>query len=190
MRVALGDDLGEHRERDLLLGAADRAIRSATDALQVACRAVCEHVENRGGPASAGHQADIRDLVRQERLDGFLVVMPHGRDHGKGRRTRVRGREVERADDMRRLWKIRRGRAWVHRARFVADGRAQPDQRVRRGRIANDEEQRPRQVRVDEDVQRAGAGAGAHVRDDARLMLGRHLRCDLDQSRLPVAQRM
>src|SRR5439155_7143738 len=139
-----------------------------------------------GGPTAARDQPDVGELMGQQCLDSILVVVAHRGDNRPGGRVWSSGCQVERADNLLRLWEISRDRARMHGACPVADGGAQSHQRMGGWRIANDEEQWSRQLRVDENVQRPGARAGTQMGDDTRQMLGRLIRRDLDQSRLPI----
>src|SRR5205823_13402235 len=55
--------------------------------------------------------------------------------------------------------------------------------------IADHEEQRSRQLRVDKDVEFAGAGAGTEMRDNPGEMIGRLVGRNLDEARLAVPHR-
>src|SRR5438874_7219788 len=189
MRVAFGRYLGQYCQGNLLLRPADRAIGGAPNAFQSADTPTAKHVEDRGGPAAAGDQPNVRDVIPQQRLDGIFVVMTHGGDYGPGARVGLGGREIERIDDLVGLQEVRRHRAWVHRAGPVADRRAQLDERVGRRRIADDEQERSWQLRIDEDLQLARTRAGTEMRDDPWKMLGRLVGRDLHEARLGVAHR-
>ena len=78
--------------------------------------------------------------MAEKRLDGIFVVVPHGRDDSPGARVGPGGSEVERIDHQVRLGEIGGHRAGMHRARRVANCRAELDQRVRRRRPTHDQQ--------------------------------------------------
>ena len=179
-------DFGKRRQRDLLLGAADRAVGGAADALQPDHAAPSQHVEHGGGPTATRDQPNVGELIGQQRLDGIFVVVAHRSNDRPGGRVWSSGCQVERADDLFRLREIGPDGARMHGTRPVADRGPQPHQRMGSRCVAKDEEQRSWQLRIDENVERPGARAGTHVGDNTRQMLGRLIRRDLDQSRLPI----
>src|SRR6266571_1161209 len=151
---------------------------------------VAQILEDRGGPSATGDQPNITGTGIDDRRKCLFVVRPLRCYHHAATRTYPGSDSLQVRIERFRIWKALPGRRGVADADGEIHQGAKPCQSLGHRCLANDEQFRPRQKRLNEDFQRSLTGARHHEVIDALLGHSTVLefRADAQQPRLAVRQ--